>query len=105
MRDQQRALVDTILGAKDGGALKIDGRFLTFGELLDCVREISRCLGGNPEALSPHTVQGWFNAGVVTEHNKERDTRNRLYCGFDLIRIASVFYLTHTSHVPPKLLD
>lgn len=91
--------MDTILGAKDGGALKLDAPFLTFGELLECLREVSKCLGGDPAALSPHTVQGWFKAGVVTEYKPKRVTRNRLYCGFDLIRIASVFYLTHTSHV------
>ena len=102
MRDQQRVLMDTILGAKAGRSLKIDAPFLTFRDLLDCVREVAKHLGGDPEALSPHTVQGWFKAGAVTEYNKKRITRNRLYCGIDLIRVASVFYLTHTSHVHVK---
>jgi hypothetical protein len=101
MRDQQRLLRD-ILGAKDGGALKIDAPFLTFAELLGCVREISKHLYGGSDEISPHTVQGWFKAGIVTEHNKNRTTRNRLYCGLDLIRVASVVYLTQTSHLSAK---
>lgn len=100
MRDQQRILFDTILGARNStGALKMEAAFLTFADLLDCVRQIAANLGGNPEALNPHTVQGWFKTGIVKEHNTNRTTRNRLYCGIDLIRVASVFYLTHTAHV------
>jgi hypothetical protein len=102
MRDQQRALLDTILGAKEGGALKLDAPFLTFAELLDCVREIAEHLYGGPDELSPHTVQGWFKAGIITEYNKNRATRNRVYCGYDLIRVASVVYLTHTAHLSAK---
>ena len=96
MRQQQQTLVNTMLGARaEGGALKIDAPFLTFTEVLECTRDIVKFFSGDPGAIPANTIQTWMKSRISVQ--AERPTRNRLYSGMDLIRIASVYYLAHVT--------
>jgi len=87
-----------MLGARaEGGALKIDAPFLTFTEVLECVREIVKNIAADYGEIPANTVQTWMKSRLSIQ--AERPTRNRLYSGMDLIRIASVYYLVHVTKV------
>ncbi len=101
MRDQKRILYDTIIGAHAEGALKIDAPFLTFADVMECIREIARLLDGNAENLAANTLQTWLKSRVTIQ--EDRATRNRLFSGLDLIHISSVAYLAHVAGVPITL--
>jgi hypothetical protein len=97
MRQQQKILYETIMSARAGGALKIDAPFLTFGEVLEGVREIVKEIAADYGAVPANTVQTWMKSRLSIQ--ADRPTRNRLYSGLDLIRIASVYYLVHVAKV------
>jgi hypothetical protein len=98
MRQQQKILYDTIVGARSGdGALLMDAPFLTFGEVLECVREIVKVLAADYGEIPANTLQTWLKARLSIQ--ADRPTRNRLYSGMDLVRIASVYYLAHVTKV------
>jgi hypothetical protein len=91
MRPQQKA----ILEAMSGGTLRLDAPFLTSADLMDCAATVSKFLGGDPAKMNRNTVQSWLKAGYLRESNPEREIRNRLYSGLDLIRLAAIFHVTH----------
>jgi len=101
VRQQKWILYETIIGARVKGALRIDAPFLTFADVLQCTREIVTPISGDHGAISPNTVQGWMKSRIEVQAG--RPTRNRLYSGLDLIRIASLYYLSRTSAVDIKI--
>jgi len=104
MRPQQQA----ILEAMSKGALKLDSPFLTHGDLLECASEVSQHLGGDPSRMSRSTVQAWVKGGVIRESNPDREIRNRLYSGLDLIRLATIFHISHVGisvHAASRFAD
>jgi hypothetical protein len=91
MRPQQKA----ILEAMSGGSLLLEAPFLTSADLMDCAATVSKYLGGDPARMNRNTVQSWLKAGYLSESNPKREIRNRLYSGLDLIRLATIFHVTH----------
>lgn len=104
MRAQEKA----IIAAVSNRVFEMGARFLTLADLLECVGHVSELVGGDPKRLSRHTVQAWVRDGVFGPGDENREIRNRLYCGEDVIRLSAIYHATHvglSTHVAIGFAD
>jgi hypothetical protein len=87
----------------ENGVLRFDAAFLTLQDLIECVGRVAQFLGGDTKRPSRHTLQGWLKAGLLGMHTKDRELRNRLFDGRDLLRASVLSYFVGATKTSGKL--
>ncbi len=86
MKPYTKATLDALLEAKHDGTLSLERAWLTLADLMECTESVLRHCEVYPRPLNRKTIQSWIAGGVLPE--AMRVTRNRLYTGGDVFRLA-----------------